>query len=573
VGSKRQRQRRGPQAAAVSKAAPGEAAAARVISLLESRGRWLAIAAVVLATVRIVATYHVFDHTSDEPAHIACGMEYLDKGAYTWEPQHPPLARVAAALGPYLIGDRSQGTPRVDFKAKFREGARILYEHDRYDLALALARAGMLPFFWLACWVIYAWGTRYFTQAVASLAVIFFSFVPPVLAHSGLATTDIALTAFITAAFLAGCVWIEAPTVRHAIWFGVATGLMVLSKFSCLAFFPASAALSLIWYCRRTRPQLSMLVAAIRRRIPSFGLACAIGFLVIWAGYRFSFGRTPDIAFPVPFPELFAGLKEVAEHNARGHLDYLLGTVGGFGFWDFFLVALGVKTPLGFLALLAAGIGLACRRNSRSVPLWLPLAFSAGILIVAMFSNINLGVRHVLPVYSAFSLVAAFAALHLLKSGRFATIASAVFCAWFGISSLISHPDYLAYFNELAGSQPEKILVDSDLDWGQDQKRLAQRLKELGVTEVFYTPHIVGDIYREGFPRTFYINRDLPGPGWNAVSVTEWKEQRIALWADKIPPLERVGKTILLWNLDLKGLPVIRKEVHDPELERSAAPR
>ena len=125
----------------------------------------------------------------------------------------------------------------------------------------------------------------------------------------------------------------------------------------------------------------------------------------------------------------------------------------------------------------------------------------------------------------------------------------------------------------MAGSQPEKILVDSDLDWGQDQKRLAQRLKELGVTEVFYTPHIVGDIYREGFPRTFYINRDLPGPGWNAVSVTEWKEQRIALWADKIPPLERVGKTILLWNLDLKGLPVIRKEVHDPELERSAAPR
>src|SRR5580765_4696269 len=69
--------------------------------------RAIAIAAVLLATVRIAATYRVFSHTLDEPAHIGAGMEWLDKKAYTWEPQHPPLARVAAAIGPYLLGARS----------------------------------------------------------------------------------------------------------------------------------------------------------------------------------------------------------------------------------------------------------------------------------------------------------------------------------------------------------------------------------------------------------------------------------------------------------------------------------
>src|SRR5580698_5519461 len=86
----------------------------RFEAFLETRATWLAVALVVLASIRIVSTYLVFSHTFDEPAHIACGMEWLDKGVYTWEPQHPPLARVAAAIGPYLMGVRSQNTPRVD---------------------------------------------------------------------------------------------------------------------------------------------------------------------------------------------------------------------------------------------------------------------------------------------------------------------------------------------------------------------------------------------------------------------------------------------------------------------------
>lgn len=82
-------------------------AATRLASFLERHSLAVSLALILVASVRIVSTYHVFSYTIDEPAHIACGMEWLDKNRYTSEDQHPPLARVVAALGPYLIGARS----------------------------------------------------------------------------------------------------------------------------------------------------------------------------------------------------------------------------------------------------------------------------------------------------------------------------------------------------------------------------------------------------------------------------------------------------------------------------------
>jgi len=66
----------------------------------------VAVLLAAIAVVRIVSTYNVFSQTSDEPAHIATGMEWLQWGTYNFEPLHPPLARIAVAAGPYLSGLR-----------------------------------------------------------------------------------------------------------------------------------------------------------------------------------------------------------------------------------------------------------------------------------------------------------------------------------------------------------------------------------------------------------------------------------------------------------------------------------
>ena len=78
-----------------------------------------------------------------------------------------------------------------------REGLKILYSGHRYYLTLALARLGTLPFFWVACAVVYEWGRRFLNRTVAAATIFLFSFLPPILAHAALATTDMALVAFL----------------------------------------------------------------------------------------------------------------------------------------------------------------------------------------------------------------------------------------------------------------------------------------------------------------------------------------------------------------------------------------
>jgi hypothetical protein len=152
------------------------------------------------------------------------------------------------------------------------------------------------------------------------------------------------------------------------------------------------------------------------------------------------------------------------------------------------------------------------------------------VLAVAVFSHINIGVRHILPVYTGFALVAGAGAVYLWRIGAqhaWARYALPGALLWFGGTSLAAHPDYLPYFNELAGSHPENILVDSDLDWGQDYKRLAARLDELGARQVTFSPFPMTLLERHGFPHVTPLTPLAPMAGWNAIGVSTWKERRL----------------------------------------------
>jgi 4-amino-4-deoxy-L-arabinose transferase-like glycosyltransferase len=538
---------------------PWTARANAARAFLERRSRSLALLLVLIGSLRIVSTYTVFNHVFDEPEHLAYGMAWWEGRTVGPPTEHTPLARAAAALGPYLLGiraPRQSGAPSPEFVAAFT-GLDILYRDHKYQRNLALVRLGVLPFFWVACLVVYQWGKRCFGPGVAALAVLFFTFLPPVLAHAGLGTTDMAITAFLGAAFLTAVIWVEDPTPRHALWFGAAGALAILSKLSSLPFFAAAAAIALLWYVAAERPPAASLARAAWRRVPTLCLAGLAACLLIWAGYRFAVGRVDGILLPAP--DLYTAIHGVARHNREGHWSYLLGRFSTTGFWYFFPVALAVKTPLGFLALAGAGVALVVRKRLAWPRAWLMVAFSAGILLVGMASRINIGIRHILPIYVGLSLAAA-AALHeamkRLPAGRWLACAAAMAALWFAGSSLASHPDYLAYFNELAGSEPEKVLVDSDLDWGQDIKRLGQRLRELGAQSVYLSTFTNARFEAEdGFPITYQIVPTMPGPGWNAISVTPWKLSRLGtrmlgnvpLWPDRYKPTERVGKSILLY--------------------------
>lgn len=155
--------------------------------------RFALVLIVLISLLLAASTWPAYSHTWDEPEHLAAGMELLDLGRYEYDTEHPPIARVLIALGPYLAGARSYGTPPPD---GVQEGIDILYGTGHYELFLTLARLGALPFLALLLVAMWLWARRVAgSDREASLAVLLLASVPPVLGHAALATLDVPATA------------------------------------------------------------------------------------------------------------------------------------------------------------------------------------------------------------------------------------------------------------------------------------------------------------------------------------------------------------------------------------------
>jgi dolichyl-phosphate-mannose-protein mannosyltransferase len=502
----------------------------------------LALCLVAIASLRIAATYPVLSLTADEPAHFACGLEFLQKHVYRYEPQHPPLARMMTALGPYLEGARLRG----DFSFG-EEGVEVIVHSRDPQRTVNLMRLGILPFFWLACLVVFFWARRVSGAPVAVIATGLFTMIPTVLAHAGLATTDMALAACLGAAFYSLLLWAETPNWKHGLLLGVATAFAALSKFTALGFLPAAALLALILYLLVKSPGWKELAELTRTRAVTFGLAVLTGAIVIWAGYWFSYGKVPGWDLSLPAPEFFDGIRFAMSHNSKGHPAFLLGEISDQGWWYYFPVALAVKTPIALLLLIFVGMWQCWKNRARAAYL-APAAFSLGILFTAMTSRVNIGVRHILPVYIGFAIMAAVALAHLLRKAKGIPWAAIVLVAWTAASGSIRHADYLAYFNELVLSHPEDVLVDSDLDWAQDVIHLSRRLRELGVTKVAFNvyPPLI-PLYH--LPACERVNLSAPTETWTVIRPTDAKYvawgMRRRPWYEGLEPTERVGALLL----------------------------
>ena len=138
------------------------------------------------------------------------------------------------ALGPYLAGARSFGTPPPNGT---QEGLDILYSGGRYARYLTLARAGVLPFLALLLLATWLWARRLFaSQGAALLSVLLLASVPAVLGHAALASLDVAAAATCLLALYALQLWVVSARLRDAALFGLAAGLAVGTKFSAVPF-------------------------------------------------------------------------------------------------------------------------------------------------------------------------------------------------------------------------------------------------------------------------------------------------------------------------------------------------
>ena len=505
-----------------------------------------------LATVAIVGTYPVFSQTWDEPATLATGMEWLSAGEYRYEAQHPPLARIASAIGPYARGARSLGHPSM-----YDEGRALIGDGAQYRRTLFLARLGMLPFFWLLLVVCARWGATVGGAPAATLATLFAAANPNLLAHAGIAGTDLAPAAFVAAGAYAWMRWRRRPALPRALLCGVVLGLAVTTKFSALAFLGLTIAFGELAHALVRGGDTAVEPRGLPWRSALAAVAAAA--LVVWAVYRFHVGPLSPGGVPVPAPELFRGLVAFFTHGSGGHPAFLLGEVRLRGWWYYDLVVLAVKTPLPLLALAIAGGAYAIRaRRTEGWPAVIPLAGVAAVVVPAMLSRVDLGVRIVLAVYPFVALLAARAVVsawrapgarsHVLarRGALVALVASTL------VTPVRTWPDYLAYFNPVAGRHPERVLVDSNLDWGQDLYRLADTVRTRGIDSI--RVHYFGSsrLSSVGLTNARRLARDERTTGWVAASETflagVWSDTSLR-WLARRPPVARIGPSMRLYYI------------------------
>jgi 4-amino-4-deoxy-L-arabinose transferase-like glycosyltransferase len=458
---------------------------------------------VTLAQVRLSPTF-------DEQNHVTRGIAVLRTGDYRLIYHHPPLANLLEGLPVAWRGGTSftmrpeWGNPQ-DIWPAARE---TIWTRSTNGVAIIQwARVPVLLFLLLLGLVAFLWARELFGPWAGVLALALVALDPNILAHSGLATTDLPATATIALALYLLRRYLLQPRRGRLLAAGVAIGLALATKFSGLILLPLAGIFLLIALFTESDPWWPRFWRAAGR----FGALFFIAGLVVWGTYGFNVEPLGSKAgqplsanasaldrVPIPALQYLRGMKAVAS-EAEGHRAYLFGQADdtGKGWWYYFPVAIATKTPLPELLAILGMLGLLALPRARSA-LGLPgrelpfLLVPVGLYFIAALGifgiSLNLGVRHILPMYPLLLVLAGgwavFAArcrvtrLVLLGAGLLQLL-----------SVLHAFPDYLSYFNEAAGGPHNgyRILVDSNYDWGQDIGALAKWQHEHGIAEMGFS--------------------------------------------------------------------------------------
>jgi 4-amino-4-deoxy-L-arabinose transferase-like glycosyltransferase len=344
--------------------------------------------------------------------------------------------------------------------------------------------------------VIFLWTRRATNDNAAALAgLALWVFNPAALGYGHVVNTDMGVTFGITLAVYRFARFLEQPSLRNAALCGAATGVAMSMKFTTLILGPAFVlAVLLSW---------KKLKLSLRDSARMGGGFVLVAWGVILIAYLPHWAPAPppserDAAFfnipawfatfrPVLIPPgFFKGIAIALGHAGGGHDGYLLGEWSHTGWWYFFPLVFVLKSPVALVILVAAALVLFCKhcREVRVLEstVWL---VSAVYLAVAMQSRVNIGVRHLLPMFAMLSVGVGCAVSRL--TNRKIKIATAALLGWQAISALLAYPLYIQFFSEAVGGARNgyKYLVDSSFDWGQDAKRLQKFLRERQIDHIY----------------------------------------------------------------------------------------
>jgi hypothetical protein len=461
--------------------------------------------------------------TADELVHLTGGLAYWQLHDYRLHPENGILPQRWAAL-PMWLGGAPFPALEDNFawrmSSAWRVGYQLFYETGQDHFPPLLAGRAMIALFSVATGALVFWiAWRGFGAAGALTALVFFCFSPDFLAHGSLVTSDVCVAFFLLAATWLWWRHLHDPRWRVAALSAVMLGLALAAKFSAVLLVPVMVLLAAV---RAAAPEPWVFgpwrFETGRRKFAAAAVSAAgqavVAAAVLWAFYGFRFGIANPELPPVEqlnkpwaefvgqtgllgeFARALAGLRVLPEGYLYG-FDYVLATVkersaflnGDYsmtGWRTFFGWTFLLKTPLP--ALLAFGLAavLLVRRAAAAGPGWKRAAYAAAPLLalVAVYgassitSKLNIGHRHILPLYPVFFIAAGALGAWLTAGRRWRAAVVAGLLVWHAGESVRIFPYHLSYFNALAGGPANgwRHLVDSSLDWGQDLPALKKWL-------------------------------------------------------------------------------------------------
>ncbi len=458
----------------------------------------------------------------DEGDHLFAGWMSLRTGDLGLNPEHPPMAKMVAALP--LVG-LPIATPKLGnrfFKDEAYFGGReLLFRNGRYPAATLLFRARMAVsvFALTLALLVFGAGRQMFGTGAGLLAMGLLVLEPNLLAHGAFVTTDAAISCLFFATVWALYRYVSRPSWWRLLVTGLAAGLALAAKHSAVILLPVLVLLLLgEWWLRR-RAGTERPARAALRLAGALAVIGVVALAVLWAFYGFRYAARPDgLRLDPSLAEYVQSLKPAESRGilwcARLRLlpeswlygladvrrvanwmpSFLFGKVYAHGVWGYFPSVLAIKLTLGSmgLMLLAAWAAISGRlRKGRET--WFLLLPALVYLLVAMNAQLNLGMRHVLPVVPLLLVFAAGGAWSLVQRSlhpgnrRWAVVVGVLFAAH-AASSLRAYPRYLPYANEAWGgsSQTYKYLTDSNADWGQQLISVSAYLKENGIHDCWF---------------------------------------------------------------------------------------
>jgi 4-amino-4-deoxy-L-arabinose transferase-like glycosyltransferase len=489
----------------------------------DRRKTWMLAAAVacVLAVfaLRLVHSARQKSPTFDEPFHVAGGLTYWRHNDYRLHPENGVLAQRIIAL-PLLVQDVP--LPALDDPLWLvsnggRIGEAILSaDRESSDRILLWARLSVMGVAVLLGGVLFVVTRRAFGTGAALVTLTLYTLCPNVLAHARLATSDLIAALFFFLAVVCLTRLTRRITVGWAAALGLAAAAAALSKVSGAVLLPVALLVALRLLFEPTgRPgqdgvdvEFGSTPSRLRRLLLALVVSVGVAYVSIWACYGFRYGA---MHYPEPESSRFlasweyvlepASLTQRVIDGARstqllpegllyGHAfarrfrgsraGYLNGEVRVGGWWYFFPLAFLMKTPLGTLMLLGLSLALAASRGGlfsrvTSRRLFPSLAFCLVYGGMALASSLNIGVRHLLPLYPFLFVGLGWGAKELLARGRIGKSVLGALLVLTVAESAAIHPHYLAYFNATVGGPKHgyRHLIDSSLDWGQDLQALA----------------------------------------------------------------------------------------------------